>query len=245
MQKSKKIAIGVLTLSLVAATAIGGTLAFLTDAEKVTNTFDIADLDITIAEPNWDEDEAQDLTPGDTLYKDPTVTAVENDSYMRVIVKIIDTTDSSVIEDEERLGLILDMIRYDSSYNAESNPITTGISTDSKYTLAQLENYSTVNGDFTKDDIRSSNGVYYYNYTANNGVFEVGTDVVLFTNIVVPSDYTNEQIKKIGQFQIEVYAQAIQTENFNSAAEAFAALDDEITAGTLQESWGTVGGINS
>ncbi len=272
MKKSKKIAIGVLTISLVAATAIGGTLAFLTDSEKVTNTFDITDLDIKIEEPNWDPEEGKELTPGDTLYKDPTVTAVENNSYMRVIVKVIDNNEPEtipnpdydavtnpdaeptianpkyhqVITDTERLNLILPMIRYDSTYNAAETPVTSGILSDKKYSLVELNAtgaddqllYPTVNTNFTQDTARSNGGTYYYNY---NNVLNEGENAVLFTNIVVPVDYSQEQIDKIGKFQVEVYAQAIQAKNFDSAEEAFAALDTEIANGTIQSDYGVVG----
>lgn len=271
MKKSKKIAIGVLTISLVAATAIGGTLAFLTDSEKVTNTFDITDLDIKIEEPNWDPEEGEELTPGDTLYKDPTVTAVENNSYMRVIVKIIDNNETipnpdydadtnpdaeptitnpnyqKVITDTERLELILPMIRYDSTYDAEGTPITSGILSDAKYSLEELNAkkegteqllYPTVNPDFTQDTTKSTDGTYYYNYSK---VLNEGDNAVLFTNVVVPVDYSQKQVDKIGKFQVEVYAQAIQAKNFDSAEDAFAALDEEITNGTLQSDYGVVG----
>lgn len=240
MKKSKKIAIGVLILSLVAAISVGGTLAYLTDSQKVTNTFDITDLDITLTEPNWDPDSGTEMTPGDTMYKDPTITAVENDSYMRVIVTIIDNDSESenfgkAITDADRLTAILNMVRYDSSYNVKNDPLTTGIDTDKRYSLEDLESYPTVNPNFTLAS--SANGTYYYNY---NNVFNEGDSVVLFTNVVVPADYSREQIRLIGKFQIEVYAQAIQAKNFDSAADAFAALDVEIKNGTLQADYGLV-----
>lgn len=44
-------------------------------------------------------------------------------------------------------------------------------------------------------------------------------------------------LKILGKFQIKVSAQAIQAENFSSAEEAFAALDSEEKAGTLEKNY--------
>lgn len=89
MKKSKKIITGIAAITLVAALGIGGTLAYLTDSEKVTNTFSVADLDITLTEPEWDDTtDGKDMEPGDTVKKDPTVNAVKGDSYVRVIMTL-------------------------------------------------------------------------------------------------------------------------------------------------------------
>lgn len=269
-KNSKKIAIGALSICLVAAMAIGGTMAFLTDSEQVTNHFSLGDLDITIDEPSWDDgtpddpdtpdDEStpgdgEDLVPGDTKDKDPTITAVEGDSYMRVVMTIKDRDTGDVITDSDRLDLILKTIRY-----AENDAIKEG----TPYALAALADYSTVNSAFTKDDNKSSAGVYYYNY---NDIFEKGDEVVLFTDIVIPTDWNQDElntlrgvyyvdadgeevtadtegaIKTYHNYMIEIQAQAIQSDNFANAAAAFAALDAEINAdpnATAQQNYGAV-----
>lgn len=238
MKRSKKILIGILAIGLIAAVSIGGTLAFLTDSEKAINTFTVGDLDITLDEPNWnDDDDGKDMTPGDTFVKDPTVTAVEHDSYMRVVMTVKDN-DGNIITDKTRLGKILDMVRYDSTYNAASTPATQNIKEDSKYSLAELETYPTVNTDFTLNETKSTDGTYYYNY---NKILKENDKTVLFTNVVVPTDYTPKDIETVGQFKIEVYAQAIQKDNFANADEAFAALDDEIANGTIQFNYDSTG----
>lgn len=269
-KNSKKIAIGALSICLVAAMAIGGTMAFLTDSEQVTNHFSLGDLDITIDEPHWDDDgddnstpddssddtpgDGEELVPGDTKDKDPTVKAVEGDSYMRVVMTIKDRDTGNIITDDKRLDLIFKTIRY-----AEDDAIKEG----TPYALADLDSYSTVNSKFTKDDTKSSAGVYYYNY---NEIFKKGDTAVLFTDIVIPTDWNQTQlntlrgiyyvnaageevtadtegaIKKYHNYMIEIQAQAIQSDNFKDAAAAFAALDAEITANpvTAQKNYGVV-----
>ncbi|MBO5449603.1 MAG: hypothetical protein J5994_09770 [Ruminococcus sp.] len=269
-KNSKKIVIGALSICLVAAMAIGGTMAFLTDSEQVTNHFSLGDLDITIDEPGWEDDthenpddpdgpdepgDGEDLVPGDTKDKDPTVTAVEGNSYMRVVMTIKDRDSGEVITDTDRLDLILQTIRY-----AESDAIVEG----TPYALADLATYNTVNSKFVKDTERSSDGVYYYNY---DGIFNKDDTAVLFTDIVIPTDWNQTELntlrgiyytdadgnevaadaegatKTYHNYMIEIQAQAIQSDNFADAAAAFEALDGEITSNpvTAQKNYGVVG----
>lgn len=241
MTRTKKIITGTLCIGLIASLAIGGTLSFLTDTEEVTNHFTIGDLDITISEPSWKDEDTPDrpgdgkkLIPGDSREKDPTITSVVGDSYMRVIVTIRDK-DGNAITDKERLDKILQTIYY-------ADPI---LDKKQKYSLSQLSTYNTVNSDFTliKDKSSSADnttGIYCYNY---NSVLKERESVKFFTNIVVPTDWNQNDLKMLGSYQIEIYAQAIQSENFSSSDDAFRALDAEIEAGTLQEDYATVGGI--
>lgn len=236
MQKNrKKLIAGALSICLIGALAIGGTMAYLTDSEKVTNTFSVGDLDITLTEPKWnDEEDGKDLVPGDTEEKDPTITAVEHDSYMRVIMEIQDKA-GNAITDKERLDLIMQTIRYADPALAE----------DASFALADITALPTVNPAFTLVAGKSSSdatptGVYYYNY---NHVLEEGANATLFTNVVIPTDWNQTELKKLGEYQIVISAQAIQVDNFADANAAFDALDAEITAGTIQENYATVGGV--
>lgn len=256
MTRRKKIITGTLCIALITSLSIGGTLAFLTDTEEVTNHFSVGDLDITIDEPEWDDEgtpdddggtpddpsddtpgtpgDGENLVPGDTREKDPTITAVTGNSYMRVILTIQDK-DGKAITDKKRLNYILDTVYY-------ANPV---LSEDSSYSLTDLSKYNTINSDFTLvTDKSSSNtnitGVYYYNY---NKILEEGNSVKLFTNIVIPTDWNQTHLATLGEYQIEIYAQAIQADNFKNSTEAFDALDAEIEAGTIQEDYATVGGI--
>lgn len=257
-KNAKKIAIGAISICLVASLAIGGTMAFLTDSEQVTNKFSLGDLDITIDEPSWEDGEdpdpdnpdnpgkpgdGDDLVPGDSKDKDPTVTAVKGDSYMRVIVTVKDRDTGAIITDTDRLELILKTIRY-----AENDAIKDG----TPYSLADLEAYDTVNSAFTLDDTGSSAGVYYYNY---NDILKEGDTAVLFTDIVIPTDWSQDELNvlrgiyevdmetRYHNYKIEIQAQAIQSDNFTDADAAFAALDGEIEAepnATAQMNYGEV-----
>lgn len=76
MKKTLTIA---LSMVLVAAIAVTGTLAFLTDESDIlVNKFTFGNTEVTIAEPTWTAalggEEAMKVVPGETVAKDPTVT---------------------------------------------------------------------------------------------------------------------------------------------------------------------------
>lgn len=76
MKKTLTIA---LSMVLVAAIAVTGTLAFLTDESDIlVNKFKFGNTEVEIAEPTWTAalggEEAMKVVPGQTVDKDPTVT---------------------------------------------------------------------------------------------------------------------------------------------------------------------------
>ena len=87
----------VVALALVAALAVGATLAFFSDEDTATNTFTMGKVDINLDESNdggqsWVEDglEFEKLVPGDTTPKMARVTVAEdsNDCYIAVTVAL-------------------------------------------------------------------------------------------------------------------------------------------------------------
>ena len=88
------------SLMLVAAIAIGGTVAWLVDTTKsVTNTFTFGDINITLTETDAVEDsngnfekKYTDLLPGATVPKDPKVTVEAGSVTCWLFVKIEKST---------------------------------------------------------------------------------------------------------------------------------------------------------
>ena len=220
---SKKICIGVLLVGLIATLSIGGTLAYLTDQKTKVNTFSMGDLEIELEEPSWDDEESgRELLPGDVREKDPTVIAVEGDSYMRVVMTIKDTDTGKIIgqDEKDRLNLILQTIYYDDK---------DAIDLDTDYELEDLAGIPHFNEDmFVKDEGRSiTPGKYYYNYIGNDGIFEKDTSVVFFNRIVIPCNWDAKELEKLGEYQIVIHAEAIQVENIDNSKIAFDLLDKE------------------
>ena len=190
MKRSEKIIIGILTLGLIAALCIGGTMAYMTDWEDKENTFTVGTLDVALEEKNWDAGEGGD---------------------------------------SERLALIRSMIRFDSTYDADAQKNGTVVVPGESYSLADIAALPMINPAFTEVATGKA-GEYCYTY---NSVLAEGENVALFTNVVVPTDWSQIQLDAAGAFKIDVTVEAIQAKNFENAAAAFSALDSEISAGTI------------
>ena len=90
MNKKRTIIAAIVLLLLF---CIGGAVAYFTDTETATNTFTIGDVDIELKEDAWNAANAQDLMPGMTVAKDPTVNNVgPNPAYVFVKVDAPCTT---------------------------------------------------------------------------------------------------------------------------------------------------------
>ena len=86
MSKRKTIAVAIV-LALVLL--IGGMLAFFTDTDKAENIFTLGNVDISLAEDNWHQENAANLLPGATILKDPVVTNDSTTNPAFVFVEVI------------------------------------------------------------------------------------------------------------------------------------------------------------
>lgn len=76
-------------LSLAATISIGGTVAYLTDKDAADNKFTVGKVEVELEEPDWDEDEHQDLQAGESVEKDPHITNTGvNDAYVYLEVQV-------------------------------------------------------------------------------------------------------------------------------------------------------------
>ena len=259
MKLSKKgFILSVLFIALAVIIAIGGTVAYFTAVDEVTNTFTMGKIKISFDEPNWDDEtDGKKLLPGDVRVKDPIVTAVEGKSYMRIRMEIRDG-EGALITDMYRLELILKTLFYDTSY--DSTTLTQNLIQGEFFSISELNTLAD-QGEINKEYNRSAfafsgievnkPAVRYYNYIANGGIFDAKKEerdtAVLFSNVVIPKDWNNEElfilsgdeyevdsngglevtIKGTG-YKIVMIAEAIQESEMASATDAFAALDEAI-----------------
>lgn len=83
-KNKKKVAMTLAACGLMGAMAVGGTMAYLTDNEGVTNTFTVGKVQIDLTEPNK-PDEDTPRVPNEEMQKDPTIKNTgENDAVMFV-----------------------------------------------------------------------------------------------------------------------------------------------------------------
>lgn len=220
--KSKALILTLCAVLLVAASVLG-TMAYLTSTDEVENTFTVGQVKITLDEAkvngdgkpiNKDDEVVTDLAdaervkgnsykllPGHTYTKDPTVTVKKGSesSYVRMLVNV--TFDKTLTD--EKLATNLDSIF--TGYNA-ANWIR--------------------NAKDTKTESGKTIITYEYRYKETvSAATEDNKLPALFTGIQVPGDWTNDDLAALGGIQINIVAQAIQADGFETEAAAWAAFD--------------------
>lgn len=191
----KKILVACLCVALAVLTIAGTTLAYLTSQDKVTNTFTVGNVKITLDEkdvdnstPNAERDKANAyiLMPGKKYEKDPTVHVdpVSEDSWIFVKVE---------------------------------NGISSFEATTAEGGYKTIADQITANGWTALDNAA---GVYYKSYTKNT----TGADLVVFREFQL-SDTANDVTGWStidASNNIVVTAYAIQKDGFTTAAAAWA-----------------------
>lgn len=88
----KNVSVIALAVSLIASIVVGSTLAFFTSQAQVNNTVTMGDVQISLTEPIFEESGVRDgdviymhdITPGQLIAKDPTITNTgSHDAYIR------------------------------------------------------------------------------------------------------------------------------------------------------------------
>jgi len=212
MKKTSKVLLTMLCAVLLVAASVMGTLAYLTSADTVLNTFTVGDVEIDLWEHVADENGAitgaitqtgntyEEILPGHTYSKDPTVT-VKADSeacYVRMLVTVTYDEDA-----DEYLA------KYD------------------------YKNWFDFSADWTPvgDTVAKADGkiarTYEFRYNAIVAENDTEDTVLpaLFTEIKVNGTMSNDELATLDGLQINIVAQAIQADGFANADAAWAAFN--------------------
>ena len=197
MISKKKFISAILAISIVAALAVGGTLAYLTSVtDTVTNTFTVGDVEITMDEQKVTEAGVADgttrqttnsykLMPGHPYIKDPTIHVTNNKEDCYLFVKINNTISSLLITENTTIG--------ETTYKSIADQLT--------------ENHWEL--------VSGTTDIYQYVGTNGNAVVSAGTDVVVFNNFVVKS---NADVSGVtANDKIELVACAVQADGLTLA----------------------------
>lgn len=225
----KKIAVAV-SLLLVLALSIGGTIAWLTDSETVTNTFTIGNVDITLketdAQGNKVNAQSFKFVPGVTMAKDPTVTVEAGSEACYVFVKV----DEVIGNDNNKVVYTSANQTVEKSF---SDYFTYAIRRENEWTQGDGTNipadvyYREYNAADGADEDTESDAATYYILTAG-----APTDTTANGDngvITVKDTVTKEMVDALNQSgyktpQLTFTAYAIQKEGFATAAAAWAEL---------------------
>ena len=198
--KKKTILVAAIAVMLVAALVVGGTLAYFTDTKTADNTFTMGNVAITLDEKNANPNAPENtynVYPGLIVDKDPTVTNVGlNDAWIRAKIVVKANT-----EQLNQLGLI------------EAANDATGEKLAKIFKLGAGWSY-------TGNVIIGEDGTYTFVMKyADKLAPKAATPV--FTQVTIPGETVVDSFN----FNINVVAEAIQADGFNTWDAAFAAFD--------------------
>ena len=231
--KVKALLMACCAVLLVFASVIG-TLAYLTDTtDKVTNTFTVGKVDISLDEAkvntkgeplNANNDvvdlnsaarytgtEAQNyqLIPGRKLTKDPTVTVAANseECYVRVLVTVT-TMDN-----------LMAAFPYDAINNPDDKRYQEWYTDEGVFMLEKLVNVQS-DWTFVKFDDATDTYEYRYKETVNTSSDDKKL-TALFTTLSVPNTVNNTELAYLDKLEMKIVAHAIQSEGFANADKAW------------------------
>lgn len=209
----KTLLICLCTVAMLTATVVG-TLAWLVDTEKATNTFTVGQVDITVNEAKVNLDgtpvtgadrvteNQYHMIPGQTYIKDPTMTvaAESEEAYVRMLLTL----------------------NCKSELDAVFAP--GGIE------LTKIFNgFDGTNWKYQGETLGANTVTYEFRYKET--VKPNGSDVVLdalFDSFTIPGTLDGDDLKTIQNLTITVEGHAIQAAGFDTAGLAWAAFDQQV-----------------
>ena len=204
----KKVFVLALTLSLVAITALGVTLAYFTDTKAVNNTFTMGNVKIALEEIVGYEDDVPVTTneghsypavvPGDTLVKKPIVTNTGSNSAW-IFLKLT----------------LSDAAAFNDLLPSLQGAVDAGVI-----------DFNSTDWTFLSNKVEGDNRVIWIAY--KTALAPSKTTEEPFTAITIPTSWTNEDVAALGEdgFSLNVEAHAIQVENL-TLDQAFAQVNPQ------------------
>lgn len=195
----------IVSLLLVAALAITGALAYLTATDSAENKFTVGNVDISLAEPEWDkanpDGTLENIVAGQVITKDPTVTNTgTNDAYAYIMVEIPKVYSTDIV-----------------STDAEGNTVTTS---ESHYPLFSFE----ANDGWTLIDSQTGTetDAYDYHLYAYDTALAPNSAATLFNKVTfanITEDFVNSITgEEIVDLAINITGYAIQSDYYNNEA---------------------------
>lgn len=215
----KKLTAIFLCVALVAIAIVGASLAYFTDTKTATNTFTMGDVKIKLDETNVNDPEGDRVTsneynvyPGAVVTKDPIVHNVgKNGAYIRAIVTIENGMNW--------LGLYNDNVWTAPQEAAFTALINNTLGED--WEIADIAYVMSGPNHPTSDFVATLKYTKVLNATEDT--------TAMFSEIAFPAKMTESdvttRIAQDGNFGINVVAQAIQVDGFDTWEAAFTAFD--------------------
>ena len=207
MKTARKAIMLVLCVILLVVASVMGTLAYLTDDDAVVNTFTVGNIQINLDESdiaNGGRTESgntyDDIQPGQTYVKDPTVTVLADseDCYVRMLLTVTyDDCEGKELKADDVLANYKYQSWFDFNTNWTAQTEVKTVKADGKISRTYEFRY--------KDVVTTADGA--------------NTLPALFTKITVPGAITNAELATLEGLTINVVAQAIQEAGFEGNAD--------------------------
>lgn len=219
MKTAKKAMLMTLCAIILVVATVFGTMAYLTSTDEVNNTFTVGNVKITLDEAKVDTDGSPvtgaarvktneyKLLPGHTYTKDPTihVDAASEDCFIRAKVTLTNAKEWIAIATKYADNKVENIIKgTDDNIWWVSQPAVDETANTVTYTFVYKNESHT-------DEL----GKRIWTSTDSK-------DLVLFNEIAIPGDLTNDELKSVGASKITVVAEAIQADGFDDADAAWA-----------------------
>jgi hypothetical protein len=212
MIKRKRMTLALLAAALVAAAALGATLAALgATTDQQENMFTPSEnISAKLSEPNWDPDEGIRLVPGKRVPKDPMITNTSRvDEYVAIRLVFLDSDGTPM--DDTTLNELLRWLEID--WNTGAGP--------GKWTLFEGENVPSAP---PAPPAATQPMAFYYNDALAPGQ----ASEALFDSVRVKNEFDDPGLTEadlrflegLGRFSVTIEGAAVQTAGFADAAAA-------------------------
>ena len=234
---NKKIAILALSLCMIAAIAVTGTIAYFTSEQSLTNTFTAGNVEIKLDEAVVEKDDNDDyvpteerteegqeyeLHPSQTVAKDPTITNLGSlDAYIGAVITV--------------KGDLLPLFGVENSTNIDIHGLVSGGLVDGEATMDYAWNdlapfvHVTDECVIYQDATKGDEGEWKF-YVFVTEPVESEDKVVLFTQLNINADYDNDEMKCLNEMEIKVDGYATQTGGFADCFTAMTTAFDTVFA---------------
>lgn len=195
---------------LCGALAVGSVSAYFTDGATVTNTFTVGKISLDLQEPDWKPEEAEDITPNQTIEKNPQILNDGVNSEYVFMEVIVPYENLVTANDNGTLNAAADTELY--SYTVNSG----------WYQMSRTQD--------TKD--KTVTYLYVYGTAATCTELAAGSTTPAVFNSVKFANVVEDQGLEGRTLEIVVNAYGIQTSNINggktSPTEVWAVLANQL-----------------
>lgn len=195
---NRSAAAAVITCVLIGALAVGGVSAYFTDGDSVTNTFTVGKISLDLQEPDWNPEAAKDITPNQTLAKNPQVFNDGANAEFVFLEVIVPYENVITANDDGTLNAAVDTELYSYTVNPGWYQMSRTQNAGNK-TVTYLYVYGTVEA-CTELEVEGTTPALFH--------------TVKFANVVEDQELEGEKL------EIVVSAYGVQTSNINGGQTA-------------------------